>query len=189
MTKIRVGSEYTPPENAYVGDGGVFPVTLIGIGEERESDGQFGLRNVQEWQFAIDDPSSPFDGQLLWDSWVTAPKNGQVHPKSNFYGYMTALFGGRTAPEGTEIDIETQLIGRQALATVVRRDDGSMRITNLGAMPTQPVTAAPTATQAPAPAPAPVQQQAAGAAQPAQAAPQPLRQQVAAAPADDSLPF
>ena len=46
MTKIRVGSEYTPPENAYVGGSGVFTVTLIGIGEERESDGQFGLRNV-----------------------------------------------------------------------------------------------------------------------------------------------
>ena len=27
VTKIRVGSEYTPPENAYVGDGGVFPGT------------------------------------------------------------------------------------------------------------------------------------------------------------------
>ncbi len=186
MTKIRVGSEYTPPENAYVGDGGVFPVTLIGIGEERESDGQFGLRTVQEWQFAIDDPTSPFDGQLLWDSWVTAPKNGQVHPKSNYYGYMTALFGGRAAPEGTEIDIETTLIGRQALATVERRDDGSMRITNLGAMPTQApaVAAAPVATAAPVAAP--VQQQPVAAAQQAPAA-QPLRQQVAASP--DGLPF
>ena len=169
MTKIRVGSEYTPPENAYVGDSGVFTVTLIGIGEARESDGQFGLRMVQEWQFAIEDPTGPFHGQLLFDSWVTAPKNGQVHPKSTYYGYMTALFGGRTAPEGTEIDVETQLIGRQALATVVRRDDGSMRITNLGAMPTRPQ---------PAPVAAPA---------PAQAAPQPLRQQVAAS--SDGLPF
>ena len=163
MTRIRVGSEYTPPENAYVGDGGVFPVTLIGIGEERDSDGQFGPKVVQEWRFAIDDPTSPFDGQLLWDSWVTAPKDGQVHPKSNYYGYMTALFGGRTAPEGTEIDIETQLVGRQALATVVRRDDGSMRITSLGALPTQAVAAAQPAVAAPAPAPA--QQQPAAAAQ------------------------
>ena len=182
MTKIRVGSEYTPPENAYVGDGGVFPVTLIGIGEERESDGQFGLRMVQEWQFAIDDPTSPFNGQLLWDSWVTAPKNGQVHPKSNYYGYMTALFGGRAAPEGTEIDIETTLIGRQALATVERSDNGSMHITNLGAMPTQPAPV-------PAQAPAAVQQQPTAPAPQPVAAPQPLRQQVAAAPADDSLPF
>jgi hypothetical protein len=54
---------------------------------------------VQEWQFAIDDPTSPFNGQLLRDSWVTAPKNGQVHPKSTYYGYMTALFGGRAAPD------------------------------------------------------------------------------------------
>jgi hypothetical protein len=185
LTRIRVGSEYTPPENAYVGDGGVFPVTLIEIGEERESDGQFGLRMVQEWQFAIDDPTSPFNGQLLWDSWVTAPKNGQVHPKSNYYGYRTALFGGRAAPEGTEIDIETTLIGRQALATVERRDDGSMRITNLGAMPTQPVAAAPVT--AAAPAAAPVQPQAAAPVQQPPAAPQPLRQQVAASP--DGLPF
>jgi hypothetical protein len=182
MTKIRVGSEYTPPENAYVGDGGVFPVTLIGIGEERDSDGQFGPKVVQEWRFAIDDPTSPFEGQLLFDGWVTAPKDGQVHPKSNYYGYMTALFGGRTAPEGTEIDIETQLIGRQALATVVRNDNGSMRITNLGAMPTL---------AAPAPAPAvaaaaPVQQQPTAAVQQAPAA-QPLREQVAASP--DGLPF
>ena len=184
MTKIRVGSEYTPPENAYVGDGGVFPVTLIEIGEERESDGQFGLRMVQEWQFAIDDPSSPVDGQLLWDSWVTAPKDGQVHPKSNYYGYMTALFGGRAAPEGTEIDIETTLIGRQALATVERNDNGSMHITNLGAMPTQPVAAAPV--PAAAPATAPVQQLPTAAAPQAPAA-QPLREQVAASP--DGLPF
>ena len=135
----------------------MFPVTLIGIGEERDSDGQYGPKVVQEWRFAIDDPTSPFDGQLLFDSWVTAPKDGQVHPKSDHFGYMTALFGGRTAPEGTEIDIETQLVGRQALATVVRNDDGSMRITDLGALPTQAVAAAPVA--AAAPAPAPVQQQ------------------------------
>lgn len=180
MTKIRVGSEYTPPENAYVGGDGVFTVTLIGIGEARESDGQFGLRMVQEWQFAIDEPTSPFHGQLLFDSWVTAPKNGQVHPKSTYFGYMTALFGGRTAPEGTEIDVETQLIGRQALATVVRRDDGSMRITNLGALPTRPQAA-------PAPPPAQAPQQATTATQPAPAAPQPLRQQVAAS--SDGLPF
>ena len=177
LTKIRVGSEYTPPENAYVGGSGVFTVTLIGIEPERESDGQFGPRMVQEWQFAIEDPAGPFHRQLLFDSWVTAPKNGQVHPKSTYYGYMTALFGGRFAPEGTEIDIETQLIGREALATVVRREDGSMRITSLGAMPTQPQAA-------PAAAPAQVHQPATA---PAQRAPQPLRQQVAASP--DGLPF
>ena len=91
-------------------------------------------------------------------------------------------------PKGTEIDVETQLIGRQALATVVRRDDGSMRITSLGALPTRPQPA-------PAPTPAQVPQQATVAAQPAQAAPQPLRQQVAASSdtptpaADSSLPF
>ena len=109
-----------------------------------------------------------------------------MHPKSNYYGYMTALFGGRAAPEGTEIDIETTLIGRQALATVERNDNGSMRITNLGAMPTQPqpVAAAPVA--AAAPATTPVQQQPVAAAQQAPAA-RPLRQQVTASP--DGLPF
>ncbi len=32
MTKIRVGSEYTPPENAYIGEGGTFPVVLYALG-------------------------------------------------------------------------------------------------------------------------------------------------------------
>lgn len=164
MTTIRVSSGYTPPENAYVeADPGPHVVTLVAITEPREVDDTFkgGKRLVQEWQFAID--GGPYDGQMIWDSWVTAPKDGNVHPKSNFYGYMTALFG-RTVPEGTDLDIERHLIGRQALATTEKSEQGFVRIVNLGALP-----AALSKGKAAAPA-----------------AP-PLREQVAAS--NDGLPF
>jgi len=134
MTTITVSSGYTPPENAYTGDGGVFTVTLIGIEPARETTGQFGTRMVQEWQFAIDD-GQPNAGEIIFDSWVTAPKDGNVNEKSTFFGYMTALFGGRRAPLGTEIDVETQLIGREALATVERNAEGYVKIINLSALP------------------------------------------------------
>jgi hypothetical protein len=181
LTKIRVGSEYTPPENAYVGDDGTFPVVLYAIGEPRDTDGVYGPKVVQEWQFAINDPASPFNGQLLFDSWVTAPRDGVVHPKSNYFQNLTALFGGRAAPEGTEIDIEKYLIGAPALVTVARQENGSVRITNLGAMP----SGAPAAQ--PAPVAAPV---AAPSSAPAVAAPpQPLREQVASPDLSGNLPF
>lgn len=170
MTTIKVSSGYEPPENAYSGDGGVYVVTLVGITEERKTvSEQYGERMVQEWQFAIDDRDlaggeQDHAGELVFNSWVTAPKNGAVHPKSTFYGYMTALFGGREAPAGTDIDIEKQLIGRQALATVARSGEGYVNIVNLGAVPTK---------KAAAPKPKP--------------APEPLREQVGEDL--DSLPF
>jgi hypothetical protein len=167
LTTIRVTSGYTPPENAYTGsDPGPHVVTLVAIQPAREIDDSFNpgqKRMVQEWQFEIID--GPYTGQLIWDSWVTAPKDGNVHPKSTFFGYMTALFGGRAAPEGAEIDIEQHLIGKAALATTELGEKG-VRIVNLGAVP---------AIMAPA--------------KTAPAAKPPLREQVAATPAAGDLPF
>lgn len=161
MTIIKVSSGYTPPENAYSGDGGTFVVTLVAITEPREVTGQYGTRMVQEWQFAIDDHDLAGNeqdnaGELVFNSWVTAPKDGYVSEKSTFYGYMTALFGGRKAPPNTEIDIETQLVGRQALATVERNGEGYVNILNLGAVPS---AAKQAAKPKPKPAPAPLREQ------------------------------
>lgn len=185
MTIIRVSSGYEPPENAYTGDGGTYVVTLVNITEPRHVPaGKYEARDVQEWQFAIDD-GQDHAGEVVFDSWVTAPKDGNVHPKSTYYGYMTALFG-KQPPEGADIDVERHLVGRGALATVERTSEGYVNIINLGALPAGMVQQRAGATQtaaAPANGSVPPQPQPA----PPAAAPAPLREQVAAS--DDGLPF
>jgi hypothetical protein len=183
MTVIRVGNSYTPPENEYDGDGGVFPVTLVEISPRRTIVPQTGPNagkdvDLQDWTFAIDD-GGDHEGQVIVEG-CTAPRIGKdgvetIHPKSKYYGWMTALFGGRAAPEGTDIDVEKVMIGRRALATIQRENGGYLKLVNLGALPTQTANIGNGTGRKPkAPEPEPVP------------AP-PLREQVAAGVSD--LPF
>lgn len=187
MPTITIGSGYTPPENYFSQPDGTYPVTLVQIGVTADDDtftpfgtrsyeSQFGTRIVQDWTFALE------NGEII-ETGVTAPKEKdgglRIHPKSTYFAYVTALAGGKSLAEGTEFDPQKHLVGRMALATIARDEQGFPRITNLGAMPT--AMAQPQQQSAPAPA----------AAQPA-AAPAPVAAPVDAASAqapDGSLPF
>jgi hypothetical protein len=100
------------------------------------------------------------------------------------YGFLTALLGGRPPAVGQGFEVQ-DLIGRQAMITIRRDEDGWTKVDNVSALPRQP-QAAPM----PAPTPRPVVP---GPARPAvvASAPRTLREQVLApdAAGDDTLPF
>lgn len=159
---------------------GTYPVILTAIKGPKTVTAQRGPKAGQEidlldWVFAIDAPGNQYDSLEIEASSSTASG-----PRSKMYGYLTALFGGVAPAVGTALSRD-QLIGRHALATIQKDEEGWLRITNLGAIPVgmlqqqfAQATGAPVvANGAPAPA-------AAGAA--------PLRETVAAKSGDD-LPF
>lgn len=156
-------------------DDGVYPVQLTAISDPKTVTAQRGPKAGQDidlidWKFTIDDPSNPaVDGKELEASTSTASG-----PKSKMYAYLTALLGGRAPGVGQTFE-KGDLIGRLALATVRRDENGWPRIENLGAMPAamaQRSFARATGTPTAEPAPA-----------------QPLREAVGAAPAGNDLPF
>lgn len=99
------------------------------------------------------------------------------------YGFLTALLGGRPPAVGQGFEVQ-DLIGRQAMITIRRDEDGWTKVDNVSALPRQPQAA-----QAPAPSPRPLP----APARPAvvASAPRTLREQVLAPdiPGDDALPF
>jgi hypothetical protein len=178
MSFIEVKSGGTNPDLA----DGVYPVILTEISDPRTVTAQRGPNagedfTLIDWKFAV--LEGPGEGEIVEASTSTASG-----PKSKLYAYLTALFGGVKPPVGTKLE-KTDLVGRTALATIARDEEGWIRISNLGAMPANyprpqaPATAPAAAPQAPA---APVAQQAAPPAL------QPLPAQ-AAAPHGDNLPF
>lgn len=159
---------------------GVYLVQLTKISDPRTvtaQQGKFAGQDVDliDWTFQIDQPGSPLHDQELEAS--TSTKSG---PRSRMYAWLTALLGGVAPQVGTGFK-KSDLIGRFALATTRKDDNGWPRIENLGAAPAALLgqrIAQATGT--------PVQ--ATGAPAPVAAAAQPLREAVAAAPADN-LPF
>jgi hypothetical protein len=164
--EVEIGSSWTPPQNYFTGADGTYPVTLVRIGvTDRDSgefivdgtrtyEGQFGVKTVQDWTFALD------DGQII-ESSVGAPRVGadgvqRISERSRYYGYVTALAGGKALASGTRFDPQRHLVGRMALATIRRDEKGYPRIVTLGAMPTVPARPAP---EAPAPVAAPLREQ------------------------------
>jgi hypothetical protein len=135
---------------------GVYPVILTEIkGDPAEPDrpkvvtAQHGPKAGQDielwdWVFAVDAPGNQYDALPLESSTSTASG-----PKSKMYAYITALNGGVAPTIGTAFG-KRDLIGRRALATCRKDENGWVRIENLGAIPVG-MMAAP----APAPAVAP----------------------------------
>lgn len=159
MSFIEVKSGGSNPDLA----DGVYPVILTDISDPRTVTAQRGPNagedfTLIDWKFAV--LEGPAEGTVVEASTSTASG-----PKSKLYSYLTALFGGVKPPVGTKLE-KTDLVGRMALATIARDDEGWTRITNLGAMPAnypRPVqetavapVAAPAAPAAPQQATAPV---------------------------------
>lgn len=162
---------------------GAYTVTLADIDGPRTVLAQRGPKagsevDLLDWKFVID--SGPHENIEIVASTSTASG-----PRSKMYAFLTALFGGRAPAIGTQLE-KGDLVGRQALATIQKDDEGWLRITNLSAVPAMAAYPAPGvagqpvgATTAPAtPAPAEVVQPAAAA---------PLREQAPAA--DSGVPF
>jgi hypothetical protein len=128
MSFIEVKSGGTNPDLA----DGVYPVILTEISDPRTVTAQRGPNagedfTLIDWKFAV--LEGPGEGAVVEASTSTASG-----PKSKLYGYLTALFGGVKPPVGTKLE-KTDLVGRIALATIARDEEGWTRITNLGAMP------------------------------------------------------
>jgi hypothetical protein len=146
---------------------GVYEVTLVDISEIRTIYPQTGPNagkeaQLRDWTFALEDGTQ-----------VTGSASASSGPKSKTYAWLTALLGG-TPPEIGASYPKSQLLGREALATIEIDERGWAKIANLSARPR--ARAVPQAAAAQAPAPAPGRRPAA----------QPV---VQPAIADDQLPF
>jgi hypothetical protein len=164
-------------EGAFGGPDGAYQATLVAIeGPRPATNSRTGEEfSLLDWVFAIE--GAPDDACLVWAS--TSVASG---PKSKMYGFLTALLGGRAPAVGQSFEA-SDLVGRQALVTIRRDEDGWLKVENVSAMPTavQP-TAEPTAPATPAAATA------ATAATPLSDAAT-LRQRLAQAQQKPDLPF
>lgn len=111
----------------------VYPVVLVGISDPKTVTAQRGPKAGQDidlldWTFAI------VDGDFK-DQEITASTSTASGPKSKMYSYITALLGGKAPQVGQSFE-KTDFVGRLALATVRKDENGWPRIENLGAMPT-----------------------------------------------------
>jgi len=118
---------------------GVYEVTLTDISEPRTIYPQTGVNagkevQLRDWTFALE------DGTQVTDSASTASG-----PKSKTYAWLTALLGG-TPPAVDQSYPKSQLIGREALATIAIDEGGWAKIANLSARP-KTRAAAPAAPQ------------------------------------------
>lgn len=161
--------------------GGTYPVILTAIKGPKTVTAQRGPKAGQEidlldWVFAINAPGNQYDALEIEATTSTASG-----PRSKMYSYLTALFGGVAPAVGTALSRD-QLVGRQALATIQKDEEGWLRITNLGAIPVGMLQQQfAQTTGAPA--------QANGSPAPAAAGDAPLREAVAAGAKSDDLPF
>lgn len=127
-------------EGAFGGPDGAYQATLVAIeGPRPATNSRTGEEfSLLDWVFAIE--GSPDEACLVWAS--TSVASG---PKSKMYGYLTALLGGRAPAVGQSFEA-SDLVGRQALVTIRRDDDGWLKVENVSALPTTvptPAAAAP----------------------------------------------
>ncbi len=131
---------------AYLDDDGTFPATLVsferrGPFDSKQNPGeQFHLL---EWGFSIDDAG---ENSMVWGT-----SGESTGPRSKTFGIITALFGGKQPPIGQQLDIEKHLIGRRALVTVRRDENGYMKVETVTPLPKAMQSASAKAAPAAAP--------------------------------------
>lgn len=113
---------------------GVYPVVLVKIEGPKTVTAQRGPNagkdiDLFDWTFAVDAVGTPEDGTEIEASTSTASG-----PKSKMFAWLTALLGGKAPAVGTKFEVG-DLLGRSALATIRKDDNGWPRLENLGAMP------------------------------------------------------
>lgn len=122
---------------------GVYEVTLVEISEPRTIFPQTGPNagkevQLRDWTFALEDGST-----------VTGSASVASGPKSKTFAWMTALLGG-TPPVVGQSYPRSQLVGREALATIAIDEGGWAKISNLSARPkSKPAPVATTRRAAP----------------------------------------
>ena len=118
---------------AYLEEDGGFAATLVTF----ERRGPFDAKQPKfpgeqfymlEWGFAIE--GAPEDACMVW-----ASSGESTGPKSKTFGYISALFGGKQPPVGTQLDIEKQLIGRMALVNVRKDENGYVKVDSVVPLP------------------------------------------------------
>lgn len=123
---------------------GVYEVTLLNISEPREIFPQTGPNagkavQLRDWTFTLEDGTE-----------IVGSASVASGPKSKTFAWLTALIGG-TPPTVGEKYPKSQLVGREALATITIDEGGWPKITNLSARPkarVAPVAPAPVAAPA-----------------------------------------
>ncbi len=130
---------------------GVYPVILLDIKGPRTVMAQRGPNagseiDLFDWIFSIDAPGHALDGKEIEASSSTASG-----PRSKMFAFLTALLNGVAPTTGTKFE-KTDLVGRQALATIKTDESGWPRISNLGAVPAVAPAGRPRPVAVPAPA-------------------------------------
>lgn len=119
-------------EGDFSGPDGSYNVILTDVSEAVTEVAKGGPNAGEEytyrtWTFAIED--GEFEGQI-----IDARTSNASGPKSKMYGFLTALFGGKAPPPGTQLE-KSQIVGRSAIAMIGSNDGGYPIITGLAAAP------------------------------------------------------
>jgi hypothetical protein len=135
---------------------GTYYVTVTAIDGPRHTTFADGSEaDMLDWEFAVDDGQA-YAGTVIRDSC----NQKSTGAKSKMRGWLIALFGGRVPPDGTQLNA-SDIVGRNAIATIEHNDKDWPKIVNLSAVPQRvapTVTlAAPAAPVAVAPAAPPVE--------------------------------
>ena len=148
---ITIGQTGPSPEEDIADGSYIVICTDIGQVETTETPGSpYGdTFTFRKWKFKVNQ-QGPYLGREV--EAALTPNSG---PKSNTYAYITALNGGQ-APQPKQQFGLSDLVGRQAIATIYHKDDGGFpKIKQLSAIPQamlQQQFAAATAAPNPTPA-------------------------------------